>query len=281
MQSQTELNRLLNLPQDEMFALSDDELGQFIELINNKNLNQFIGNPYSWKMFQDFAVQETLLNAPELGEINSLTEAKEREQLANERAFYVPDFYFEGGFQQIISKSGTGSNFAAEGIDESRWQVSLNATLPLLTGGARQAQLMQTGYEVEQLNLQNAATQEQLEKRTRDILYQMGESYPAIELSAQASRAAQENLALVTDRYQHGDVDITDLIDAQNNALSAQLDQAQARYIFLNDFISLLRSTGDLTIALDKNSLSHWFDRIDHFYEEQAIAMVSQRGDDD
>ena len=196
LQSQTELNRILNLPQDEIFALTDDELGQFIHLINDKTLDGFIGNPYTWKMFQNFAIEETLLNAPELGELDSLLEAKEREQLANKRAFYVPDFNLEGGLAQTLTKSGVGSNFAAEGISDTQWQINVNATLPLLTGGARQAQLTQTGYEVEQLNLQNQNTQEQLEKRTRDILYQMGESYPAITLSAQAANAAQENLNL-------------------------------------------------------------------------------------
>jgi outer membrane protein TolC/ABC-type uncharacterized transport system substrate-binding protein len=269
LQSQAELNRLLNLPQDELFALTDNELGQFIHLINNHTLDTFIDNPYSWKMFQDFAIEETLLNAPELGEIDSRTEAKEREQLANKRAFYVPDFNVEAGIAQTLTKNGVGSNFAAEGISDTQWQVNVIATLPLLTGGARHAQLTQTGYEVEQLNLQNQNTQEQLEKRTRDILYHIGESYPAIELSAQAAKASQENLSLVTDRYKHGDVDITDLIDAQNNALSAQLDAAQARYVFLNDFISLLRSTGDLTLALDQNSLPLWFARIEDFYQEQ------------
>ncbi len=266
LQSQTELNRILNLPQDEKFALSDEELGQFIDVINKKTLDQYVDNPYSWKLFQDFAIKETLMNAPELGEIDSLTEAKEREQLANKRAFFVPVFDVEAGISQVLTKSGVGSNFAAEGISETQWQVNVNATLPLLTGGARQAQLARTGYEVEQLNIQNLDTQDKLEKRTRDILYQMGESYPAIELSKQAANAATENLSLVTDRYEHGDVDITDLIDAQNNALAAQLDQAQARYVFLNDFISLLRSTGDLTLALDQNSLPHWFTRIDDEY---------------
>ncbi len=269
LQTQTELNRILNLPQGEVFNLNDEELGQFMDLINKNMLDPFIGNPYTWKLFQDFAIEETLLNAPELGEINSLTEAKEREQLANKRAFFVPVFDLEGGITQTLTKSGVGSNFAAEGISDTQWQVNVSATLPLLTGGARQAQLTQTGYEVEQLNLQNKATQEQLEKRTRDILYQMGESYPAITLSSQAANAAQENLALITDRYEHGDVDITDLIDAQNNALSSQLDHAQARYVFLTDFIALLRSTGDLTLALSQNSLTSWFDRIDYFYQEQ------------
>ena len=39
---------------------------------------------------------------------------------------------------------------------------------------------------------------------------------------------------------------------------------------FLTDFIALLRSTGDLTLALDQNSLTQWFERIDHFYQEQS-----------
>ncbi len=267
-QMQTELNRLLNLPQDEFFLVSDDQLGQFATLLNEPILNKYVGNAYQWKLFQQFAVEETLQNAPELGEIDSMTQAKERERLASQRSFYVPDFNLEGGLVQTLSTAGTGSNFAAEGISDTQWQINVNATLPLLTGGAQIAKLSQTGYEVAQLELQNRATQEQLEKRTRDIVYQIGESYPAIELSNQASRAAAENLGLVADRYEHGTVDIVDLIDAQNNALSAQLDSAQARYVFLTDFITLLRSTGDLMLALDNNSLPHWFGRIDHFYEE-------------
>ncbi|MFA6036647.1 MAG: TolC family protein [Legionellales bacterium] len=266
LQTQAELNRILNLPQDEMFALTDDQLGQFNDLINEKTLDHYVNNPYTWKIFQDFAIEETLINAPELGEIDSLTLAKEREQLANKRAFFVPTFDLEAGITDVLTKSGVGSDYAAEGITDTHWQVNVSATLPLLTGGARNAKLNQTGYEVEQLVLQNKNTQDQLEKRTRDILYQIGNSYPAIELSEQAANAAKENLALVTDRYEHGDVDITDLIDAQNNALSAQLDQAQARYVFLNDFISLLRSTGDLTLALDRNSLPVWFARVSDEY---------------
>jgi outer membrane protein len=71
---------------------------------------------------------------------------------------------------------------------------------------------------------------------------------------------------MVTDAYARGIVSVTDLIDAQDAALSAGLAAADAKYTFLIDFVAVLRSMSEFEILLDPGSREAWYGRVDDWF---------------
>ena len=67
-------------------------------------------------------------------------------------------------------------------------------------------------------------------------------SFPRIKFGMQAARAAGENLELVREQYSQGTVNVTDLLDAQNQKLSADQFANSAIYEFMGDLVELQRA---------------------------------------
>ena len=63
-------------------------------------------------------------------------------------------------------------------------------------------------------------------------------------LSQTAAEASQKNYEIVQDAYSAGQSNITNLIDAQNNALATDLNATNAIFTFILDFLNLERSIG-------------------------------------
>ena len=142
--------------------------------------------------------------------------AQDRELVAARRRFYIPQVSLQAGVGNNLNRGGAGSNLSGLGIDDESWNIGLVATLPLYNGGALRATNARARRALRQLELERLNLREQIEAGMRIALHQTGGSYPAVELSADAARAANENLVLITDAYSKGAVSVTDLIDAQN-----------------------------------------------------------------
>ena len=65
---------------------------------------------------------------------------------------------------------------------------------------------------------------------------------------------------------------VTDLINAQDAALTAELRAADARFAFLIDVIGIFRSTSDFSVLLDPGRVESWYQEIEAYFAEQGIA---------
>ena len=74
----------------------------------------------------------------------------------------------------------------------------------------------------------------------------------------------------MTDKYVSGTVSITALIDAQDAALSAELDAAEAEYTFLIDLVEVMRSGSDFGLFLDPAYGVHWYNEIETYFREHG-----------
>ena len=79
---------------------------------------------------------------------------------------------------------------------------------------------------------------------------------------------------MVTDAYARGAVSVTDLIDAQETALSAGLSATDAKYGFLIDFVNVLRSMGEFEILLDPASREAWYARVETWFREHPSRVA-------
>jgi len=98
-------------------------------------------------------------------------------------------------------------------------------------------------------------------------------SYPSISLSRDASDSANRNLTLITDSYVQGIKSIIELLDAQNQALTADQAAANAVYNFLVDLMSVQRAMGEFIIFFPKEQRQAWQERAEQYLQEPRHAI--------
>ncbi len=145
--------------------------------------------------------------------------------------------------------------------------------MPLFSGGGRRATLKRTREELSQLQYERDNTANRIEGRVLSAIHLVRASYPSIRLSNDAADAARRNLTLVTDSYVRGIKSIIDLIDAQNQALVANQQAANAVYDFLIDLMSIQRSSGRFFLFAPEEERDAWMDRLNQYMmDEEKLA---------
>lgn len=269
-QAEVELARVLHRPSDQPFTIVETGLDEPMALVSNARTQAYIDTPAKWAVFQEFSVAEALAHAPELKGLDATITGQQRAVSSARRAYFLPEIALQAAGSDAYERSGAGSQTGPTFPDEESWNVSLQATLPLFTSGARRAEYARTRYELRQLGAERLAIADAVEARARAALHRTAASYPSIELSKQAAAAARENFTMVRDAYAKGVLSVTDLVDAQDASLEAELGAAEAKYGFLIDFIAVLRATGSFDMLLDPASSQAWYERVDAWFRERA-----------
>jgi len=262
------LNRILRRPLEEPFiarevALSDSEM-----VTSNEGVFELLDNPHTFAVFRSFMVQEGLRAAPELAQLDATIAAAERRVASTQRALWSPTLALQGQLGYRVFEAGEGT----EGLDlpipdppatadDLDYSVSVKASLPLYAGGGRYAEIRQARGEVLTLRRQRAAVAEGIEQRIRAAVHASGASFPSIRLSGEAAAAARKNLALVSEAYARGAVNIIQLTDAQNAARTAELLEANAVYRFTADLMRVHRAVGEFYFLATPLDRAAWMAR--------------------
>jgi outer membrane protein len=267
-QAETELMRILHRPASQAFTTAESGLDDPLNLVASPRMQAFLDTPAKWAVFMEYAVQAALENSPEIAQAGAVVTARRRAFDSASRAYYLPDLALVSNGSKYTERSGAGSELIPGAPDDEAWSVTLQATLPLFTSGLRGAERSQARHELRAGEADQAAAADAVEARTRAVLHRTASSWPSIELSREAAAASDENLANVTDAYARGAVSVTDLIDAQEAALSAGLSATDAKYGFLIDFMSVLRTMSDFEILFDPGAREAWFTRVETWFRE-------------
>ncbi len=264
-QAELELARIMQRPTSQPFATVESGLDDPLQVIASARTQALLDNPARWEVFGQFVVRSALEQSPEILQSEAQVAARTRALTAARRAFYLPDVALVSKSSSVTQQSGAGAAVVPGAPDDRSWSLSLQAGLPVFAGGLHRAKLSQARHELQASEADRGNARAAIEARARAALVRAGSSYPSIELSRQAAAAADENLAMVTDAYARGAVSVTDLIDAQDAALSADLGATDARYGFLDDFVGLLRVLGQFDILLDPAAREAWLRRVDDY----------------
>lgn len=262
-QAETELKRQLNMSLSEAIAVTDNGIAELLVILDSERFQRFFDNPLSFEVFTEFEVERALNNSPELEQTDFIISSNQRQLLAAERAYYVPDINLSTQYGQNIERGGLGDN---SNLSDNQWSVGVQATIPLFAGGARKSAVSRANNTLIQSHYQRANTKEQVEARVRSAIQQASGSYPGIRLSRDAADAAQENLSLVIDAYSKGVVSITDLIDAQDASLAANLSAVEAQYSFMIDWVEIQRAVANFDLLLTEDGFEFWYQALDEYY---------------
>ncbi len=265
-QAETEVLRQLHRAADRPFSTVESGLDDPLALVSNPRAQAFLDTPANWEQFTAYAVHTALANAPEIARAEAVLAARQRQYDSAGRAYFLPELALVSSGSRFTSRSGAGSAGIPGGPDAESWNISLQASLPLFTGGRRGAERSQARHELRASESDRAAALDGIEARARVNLHRIAGSWPAIDLSRTAAAAADENLANVTEAYARGAISVTELIDAQDAALSAGLGATDAKYGFLIDFVNVLRSMGEFELLLDPASRDAWYGRVEEWF---------------
>ncbi len=260
------LNRILHRPLQEMFLAEETDLSDPLLIVSDKLFFQMMNNPKYLKSFRTFAVDRALELRPELKAIDAAIAAKKRQEQAAGREFWLPEFTLEGNVDQYFSQDGAGQRGdVPDGLDDTDWQVGVFARLPLFEGGRKSAALNRTREELARLKIERQAMAERIGQNVLSALNRTRSSYPGISLSREAADAARRNLNLITDSYVQGIKSIIDLLDAQNQALTADQAAANAVYNFLVDLMGVERAMGEFFTFLPEDRRGQWQQKVEKY----------------
>ena len=276
--AQVDLMRILHLPQEDTFSTAEVGIDDALLTPTRSFADQYLNNPRKFTVFRDFMVAEGLERAPELMQFDAGIDARERARIAADRSFYVPsvglraevtrDFAFGG---KGTESNGLTSLFMPPPEEDTTWTLALKASLPLYTGGARQAARAKARIQVDQLNTERDAVREKIEERIRVASHGVRASFANIRQAEAASVAASKNLELVTDAYARGVASAIDLLDAQNAALVAELSAAGITYQFYVDLMEMERASSNFIFRMSQPEYDAWLARLGDYFQAQGV----------
>lgn len=270
-QAELALNQLVYRPIGEPFITEEVDINDPRLVVNDERVGKYINNPRDFYIYADFLVEETKKNLPTLRKLSYDISAQDRSRTLAKRNLHAPTIALSGGANYELYRGGTGTEFPVGFAtpNDLNWSLGVGASLPIFTGGQRKAQYQQAKIQSEILNKTKENLERQFEQQTRSALENVRASFGNIELTKDAELAASKNFELIQDSYSKGAVTITQLLDAQNAAISAQLNSANAVYIFMIDMFSMGRSTGQYYVLFTEEQKIDYAARLKEYYESK------------
>ena len=271
-QAEIDLNRILNVDLEKSFTPQLPERPEV--LLIEPRVESFIHDIYSFKIFRAFMANEALRNSPEIAQLDAQIMAQDRLIHGYMQQLYIPTVGVFGGFTNVLSRSGAGSGpITIPGVpqrDDFTWQLGVNLNFTLFDD-TRYGTLQRLRQIRSQLSLQKANLANLIEQRVRSALHQAGASRAAVGLRKDAVEAARTNLSAVTSAYREGTATIITLVDAQSQALEAEINAANAQYTFLSDYAEAERASGCLIRFRPADERQSYLERLEAFAEEMRI----------
>jgi outer membrane protein TolC len=276
------INQLLNLPAEESFSMGEDSLNELISIVTGEKIIKYYKNKWDFKIFRDFMVVEAFENSPELQVINKAIEIQERISTAASTQFYIPSFGLQGHVANVFYRGGAGSEpqpITIPGVGDYQfgtipkdfsWNVGLNLRLPLFEGAGRIAEVEQSAIEIKKLEYEKSSIKNKIEQLVRSALHQSGASYAGMLQAKISSEASSKNLSIVREMYSEGLASITDLLDAQNAALIAELLSTSAQFNFLIDVMNVQRAIGEFIYTYNVEQQNKFIERLEEYYETNS-----------
>ncbi len=188
--------------------------------------------------FREFVAQFAIENAPELMFIDKAAESEEIQLARRKRSFFIPAFGTSLQYDYFIHNNPG----IPEGVDQNYFNFRVFASYPLFNGGGRLYDMRRSRSILEGLNREEQFIREIIEKSARTATRNVENSFPTIKFAKMEASSSNKNLDIVREKYAQGIVNVTDLLEAQTNAFTAEQNAARTVYRFLIDLVDFQRA---------------------------------------
>ena len=257
------LNNRLGFALEKEFDISDITIdGEIYNQIRSGTLSDLVNNIYDLRMVTDFLVKESLESNPNKKYILEQMNALEQQRIQNKRLFYLPDVALQAQTTQALARGGIGAEpSAGQSFNNNSWSVGVGLKYPIFQQNIRKTELATTTIKIEQLNNSMAQLDNDLELAVRSAMLKAIAASTNIDFSQVASENAESNFKLMQIRYKGGDVDITQLIDAQRAAMEAKLGYAVSVFDYIRSRLNIEFAVGFFSFIAPKNEVDDFKNR--------------------
>ncbi|MTI33179.1 TolC family protein [Xanthovirga aplysinae] len=275
-----ELNRLLNRPPTETFFTKEVDLFD-PKLFDPSSIQlgkRFTSNPERLGKFGDFLLLEAMARQPRLKRLHEQILAVERFRKFVIRTYFLPSVFLLGSLNYNIYRRGGLVSSQGEfilspvAVPQAKliWFVGATAEIPIFTGGRRNATVQASEISLSILNQRKQQAELQIDADIRTNLINTLSALTNIQYTKEAKEAAVNNLELVQDSYAQGQVSIVQLIDAQQEAITAMERYANATNRYYKEIFRLERSAGFYTLLMTKEERVGFNQRLIQFFADDS-----------
>ena len=240
----------------------------FYEKFRDNAFSPFVNSPNELQAVVAFLVDESTRNNPNKQFILEQIKAVERQKIQNKRLFYIPNIALQAQTQQVLLRGGKASENSF-GIPDNTWNVGVGLAFPIFDANRRRVDYQTSKIQLEQLANTREQLDQQLELAVRTAVLNLVATSTNIDFSQTSADNAVANFELVRDKYQAGDISITQLIDAQQTALGAKQRYAVAVYDYIQSQLQLEFAVGFFSMFATPAQLQEFNDRYFEFLNNQ------------
>ncbi|MDX1313879.1 MAG: TolC family protein [Eudoraea sp.] len=240
----------------------------FYEKFRDNAFSPFVNSPNELQAVVAFLVEESTRNNPNKQFVLEQIKAVERQKVQNKRVFYLPNIALKAQTQQVLLRGGKASENSF-GIPDNTWNVGVGLAFPIFDANRRRVDYQTSKIQLEQLENSRQQLDQQLELAVRTSVLNLVATSTNIEFSQTSADNAVANFELVRDKYQAGDISITQLIDAQQTALGAKQRYAVAVYDYIQSQLQLEFAVGFFSMFATPAQLQEFNDRYFEFLNNQ------------
>lgn len=265
------LNNLLANGLGDDFEVNDIGLeDELYQAYKNGPLNGLITTPQSLKVASDFLVDESIANNPNKLQLLENIKASERQLQLNKRLIYVPTIAMKAQVTEVLARGGEGSENPPSdptmptfgtGLMDNYWSAGVSLSYPIFTGFSRSVNKQKSQVQLEQLSYSNTSLNQGLELSIRSSTISLLSATTNLTYSRKSAESAAKNFKLVQSNYKAGSVNITQLIDAQQAALAAQLASAISIYDFISANLQIEYALGFFSMFQTEQELADFQNR--------------------
>jgi len=268
-----QLNNLLANSLERDFKVKDigleDELFRFFK---DSPISSLITSPNDLNRASEFLIQESLKQNPNKKRLLENIKATERQLQLNKRLFYVPTVAIQAQVSEVLARGGEGSENPepgtptfGTGLLDNSWSVGATLTYPIFTGFNRNVNKQKSLVQLEQLDYSNQSLDQALDLSIRTSSINLLSNTTNLKYSKISAENAERNFELVQNNYREGTVNITQVIDAQEASLGANLQAAISIYDYIFANLQLEYSVGFFSMFLTEEEIIEFNNRFLEF----------------
>ena len=261
-------NQILGMDQHRRWTLEGFEIDPDVFSLLGGRLDPIFDDYSAVRRLGDVFVGIALENAPGLQAIERAIAAQKILLAELKRRYYLPVFFADLSYSDRFSRSG--NTFLIP--EEDFYSIFVGASYSIYQGGRKRHDVAQAQSDLEGLERRRRLGEELVERSTRTSFRRCENSFPRIKFSRQSAKAAGDGLGLVTDQYAEGIVNVTDLLEAQNQSFGSEQLAVAATYQYLLDLVELQRALS----WFEEDKTQEEQDR----FVQQIVTAVAERPED-